>query len=135
MTTKSKAKDEEKEEGEGASGEGESSDDKGSEGGGGDGAGGGDLESHIRKVVGEALDGLLGNRDPAPKTGPAQDENAIFRMVKEAQQSLKKEEERDSSFKAVAETVESLKAAVERPPARNGLGGKLQRFMWGDDGS
>jgi len=54
-------------------------------------------------------------------------------MVKDAQQTLKKEEDRDSAFKGVAETVEELKKVVERPPARNGLGGRLQRFMWGSD--
>lgn len=133
MVTKSKQKEEEKNDEEEGSEEEESNDDKGSEGSSGDAGGGGDLESHIRKVVGEVVNGLLGDRDKGSKSSPAQDENAIFRMVKDAQQSLRSEEEKESAFKGVVETVEELKKVVERAPARNGLGGKIQRAMWGSD--
>jgi hypothetical protein len=52
-------------------------------------------------------------------------------MVKDAQADLKKEEEKDSRFESVAESVESLKTAVEKPPARAGVGGKIQTWLWG----
>src|SRR5882672_8878112 len=87
----------------------ESSDDKGSEDDGGAGNPPGDLESSIRKVVREVVDGLLGDRTPASKGGPAADEASVFKMVQDAQSKLKKEEEKDSKFAEVAETVESLK--------------------------
>lgn len=131
MVTKSKSKVEPDSNDEGDAGDEEPNDDKDVEGGDGDATGGGDLESHIRKVVSEVVNAVLGERPETGKTGPAQDENAIFRMVKQAQESLRKEEEKDSRFKEVAETVENLKKVTERAPARSGFGGRLQRAMWG----
>jgi len=54
-------------------------------------------------------------------------------MVKDAQEKLRKEEEKDSQFKTVAETVETLKKVTEKPPARDGWGGKIQRAFWGTE--
>lgn len=106
--------------------------DKGSEDDGkpaGDNSG---LESSIRKIVSEVVDGLLGDRTPAGKPTAAQDEESVRRMVREAQDSLKKEEAKESKFKEVADTVEELKKVTERAPARAGVGGKIQSWLWGE---
>jgi hypothetical protein len=132
MATKQKVKATGPEDDETPDEEEETGDDKGTEDPGGDSSTGGDLEEHIRRVVESVVDGLFGDRDKDVKTSPAQDEHAIRKMVKDAQADLKKEEEKDARFEGVAETVESLKKAVERAPARDGIGGKLQRLMWGD---
>lgn len=103
------------------------------EGGDGDDAGSDDLTSHIRRVVTEVVEKVLGDRTTSGAgTTQAQDEGAIRRMVKEAQEALHKEEQKDSRFKEVSETVETLKKAVEKAPARAGIGGKAQRFFWGE---
>lgn len=109
---------------------GESKDDpKGDKGGGGGDAGGGGLDDSIRQLVSEAVDALLGDRDKGSRSTLKSDEDAMFKMVKDAQEKLKKEEEKDTRFKTVAETVEKL---TEKPPARSGLGGKLERWLWGE---
>lgn len=110
----------------------ESGADKGSEDDGGAGSDGGDLESHIRKVVREVVGTLVGPAPAGAKASPAQDEESVRRMVRDAQDSLKKEEAKESRFKEVAETVESLKKVTERPPARAGVGGKIQSWLWGE---
>lgn len=101
---------------------------------GGDGPGGSDLESHIRAVVHDVIDTVLGKRAPAPaSSGPRQDEAAILAMVKDAQGKLRAEEEKDARFEAVAGEVESLKKVVEKAPTRSGLAGKVQAFLWGSE--
>lgn len=111
----------------------EAEDDKADKGSGDSAAGGSDLESHIRKVVRDVVDGLLGPGDQGVKSSPATDESSVFKMVKDAQEKLKKEEEKDAQFKSVADSVETLKKVVEKAPARDGLGGKIQRLMWGTE--
>jgi hypothetical protein len=93
---------------------------------------GGDLEEHIRRVVESVVDGLFGDRDKDVKSTPAQDEHAIRKMVRDAQTDLKTQEEKDYRFESVAESVESLKKAVEKAPARAGVGGKIQTWLWGE---
>jgi hypothetical protein len=110
------------------------------EDGGGDSSDGESLESHIRGVVEEVVGGLLGRGDKRPDGPPAggppaggarADEQSIMALVKEAQGKLKAEEDRDARLKGVADEVESLKKVVERPPARSGLAGRVQAFLWG----
>lgn len=97
---------------------------------GGDDAGGGGLEESVRKLVSEAVDALLGDRGKNSGSTLKSDEDAMFKMVKDAQVKLKAEEEKDSKFKHVAETVEKL---TEKPPSRQGWGGRLQRALWGEE--
>lgn len=133
MAPKTKgAKDQDIEEGAGE--EEETGADKDVEGDGGGGDPPGNLESHIREVVSKVVNDLLGDRPTATKSSPAQDEASVFKMVQDAQTKLKKEEEKDKKFSEVAETVESLKKVTERPPARAGVGGKVQAWLWGSDG-
>lgn len=133
MTTKTKPpKDKDAEEEE--DGKKGSEDEQGDSEDDGDGGDSGDsLENRIKEVVREVVDGLLGERSKTGKSSPAQDEESIRRMVKDAQDKLRKEEEKDSKFKAVSESVESLKKAVEKAPARAGVGGKVSRWLWGSD--
>lgn len=102
----------------------------GDKGAGGDDAGGGSLEDSVRKLVSEAVDALLGDRGKNGGSTLKSDEDAMFKMVKDAQVKLKAEEEKDSKFKAVEKTVEKL---TEKPPSRQGWGGRLQRMIWGEE--
>lgn len=133
MVTKAKQKEEEEEKGSEEEEEEEGGDDKADKESGKSADTGGGLESHIREVVKDAISAILGGSDKAAKSTPATDESSVFRMVKEAQESLKKEEDRENKLKGIDETVETLKKAVEKPPARNGIGGRVSRFMWGQE--
>src|SRR5882724_8608083 len=99
MVTKAKQKVEEEEKEEEEEGQEETEDDKDSKDSGKPPAAGGDLEGHIRKVVKDVVDGLLGSGDKAARSTPANDESTVLQMVKDAQEKLRKEEERENKFK------------------------------------
>ena len=91
-------------------------------------ADGSSLEDRIRKLVSEAVDGLLGDRSGGGHK--VDDEDALFQRVKKAQEKIKAEEERDGKIVKIEETLTKV---LEKPPARDGLGGKISRFLWGGE--
>ena len=123
MTTK-KAEKEEKE-------EGEETDEEGGKDSGGGGSDGGSLEQHVRQLVREAMDALMGDRGESSRGGTrADDEEALFQRVKKAQEKIKADEEKEGRLKKVEEKVEKV---LEKPPSRDGFGGKVSRFLWGGE--
>lgn len=86
------------------------------------------LESRIRQLVSEAVDGLLGDRDKGSRK--IDDEEALFQRVKKAQEKIKAEEEREGKIVKIEETLTKV---LEKPPARDGIGGKISRFLWGGE--
>lgn len=50
--------------------------------------------------------------------------------VRSALDKVKAEEERDQRVSKVEETLQKV---TERPPARSGILGKVQRVMWGEE--
>jgi len=124
-TKKTEAKTEEAEEED--KGEQTDQDDKGT----GDGsADAGSLEASIRKIVNDVVGPLLGNGGKGGRATALDDEDRLSRLVRDAQVKLKAEEDKENRFKKVEEIVEKI---VEKPPARDGVVGKLQRFMWGSE--
>lgn len=111
----------------------ESENDEDPKGDGKPDSGGGNLESHIREVVREVVGTLVGSAPAGGKSSPAQDEQSIRKLVRDAQDDLKAEEAREAKLKGLGETVEKLEKTVERPPARAGVGGRVSRFLWGEE--
>lgn len=96
---------------------------------GDDDSGDNGLEGRIREIVREVVGPLLETGNG--RTGrAADDEDITTHKVKAALDKLKSEEERENRFKKVEETLQKV---TERPPARPGIVGKLQRVMWGED--
>lgn len=54
----------------------------------------------------------------------------MTRRVKAAMDKVKADEDRDQRFQKVEETLQKV---TEKPPARGGILGKVQRVMWGAD--
>ena len=130
MTTK-KADAKTEEEEEDPKGEQTGRDAKDDDKGTGDGsADGGSLEASIRKIVNDVVGPLLGGSGKGGRATALDDEDRLSRLVRDAQVKLKAEEDKENRFKKVEEVVEKL---VEKPPARDGVVGKLQRFMWGSE--
>ncbi|MGH7485250.1 MAG: hypothetical protein ACREMY_06535 [bacterium] len=101
---------------------------------GGGTASGESLDGRIRDLVREAVDNLLGDRSKSSGGRTSgDDEEALFQRVKKAQEKIKAEEDKDTRFKTVEETVETLKKVVEKAPARDGFSGKISRFLWGSE--
>lgn len=50
--------------------------------------------------------------------------------VKAALDQVKAEEDKDNRVKKLEETLQKV---TERPPARSGILGKVQRVMWGEE--
>ena len=128
MAKKEVTKEEEEEKDEtDESGEQDSSDGSGSP------AGSDDLEDRIRKLVTETVGTLLkSNKASGSGRTAVDDESRIAQLVRDAQSKLKAEEEKEGRFKVVEETVETLKKITEKPPAKDGIGGKIQRWFWGE---
>ena len=133
MTTKKVDKDEKVDEGEAEDNESSTADAKSDkpdeEAGSGDGGRGG-LEDSIREIVAEVVEPLLGKRSTSRRTTVADDEDEIFRKVKAAQDKLKAEETKEGR---VSKLEEALQKVTERPPSRAGVGGRLQRWLWGEE--
>lgn len=86
------------------------------------------LDQRIRDLVREAVESLTSGFKSSDRK--VDDEEHLFNLVKKAQEKIKADEEREGRFKTVEETVQKL---VEKPPARDGIGGKIQRWMWGGE--
>jgi hypothetical protein len=78
--------------------------------------------------VAELVDG--GPAGGGGRSGPADEERTTRAQVRSALEELRSEEESQSRLK---EMEEQLKKVTERPPARSGLLGKIQRVMWGEE--
>jgi hypothetical protein len=91
--------------------------------------GGTGLEGRIREIVREVVGPLL-----EPGTGnsrrPVDDEQSMTDRVRSALDKVKAEEEREHRVSKVEETLQKV---IERPPARAGIVGRVQRVMWGDE--
>lgn len=87
----------------------------------------GSLDDRIRQMVREAVESLTESFKGSGRK--VDDEEHLFHLVKQAQEKIKADEEKEGRFKSVEETVQKL---VEKPPARDGFGGKLQRWIWGE---
>lgn len=93
------------------------------------GAGDNGLEGRIREIVREVVGPLL---ESPGGNGRRQvdDEESMTRRVKSALDKVKEEEDRDNRVKKVEETLQKV---TERPPARAGILGKVQRVVWGEE--
>lgn len=87
------------------------------------------LEQHVRELVKSAVESLVGDGGKVRHTA-TDDEERLARLVKDAQAKIRAEEERENRFKSVEET---LKKVTEKPPSRDGLGGKIQKWLWGEN--
>lgn len=85
------------------------------------------LDQRIRDLVREAVESLTSGFKSGDRK--VDDEEHLFNLVKKAQERIKADEEKEGRFKTVEETVQKL---VEKPPSRDGVGGKLQRWIWGE---
>jgi len=90
----------------------------------------GSFEGQIRQIVQDVVGPLLDVGGRSGRGTAADDEDRLARLVRDAQAKLKAEEEKEGRFTKVEET---LKAITEKPPARDGILGKVQRFMWGGE--
>jgi hypothetical protein len=86
------------------------------------------LEGRIREIVREVVSPLL-DHGSSNGRGPVDDEDSMTGRVRDALAKVKAEEDRDSRFKKVEETLQRV---TERAPARSGVIGNIQRWMWGD---
>jgi hypothetical protein len=106
--------------------------------GGRDTDSGGSLRDYIAEVVREIVGSGDGgsaagdNSERSPRRTQAAQESSIAALVREEQAKLMKEQEREAEHRKLSEEVAALKKVTERPPARAGIGGKIQRFMWGE---
>lgn len=91
-------------------------------------AGDNGLEGRIREIVREVVSPLLETGSRTSR--PVDDEESMTRRVKTALDKVKAEEDRDKRFQKVEETLEKV---TEKPPARGGILGKVQRVMWGEE--
>lgn len=88
------------------------------------------IEERIRELVREAVDALTG--DSGKGSGHhtlADDEERIRRLVKDSQKAIQEEEKKEGRFSTLEEKVEKI---FEKPPQRDGFGGKVSRWLWGD---
>lgn len=99
------------------------------EGGGDNDADENRLEGRIRAIVREVVGPLLENSNGNSRRA-VDDEDETTRRVKSALDKLKADEERENRVKKVEETLQKV---TERPPARSGVLGKVQRAMWGEE--
>lgn len=94
---------------------------------GGDSPDGGSLEQHVRDLVRQAVDSLLGDRSESNPPKRADDEDELYRRVKHAQDRIKSDEEKEGRLKKVEETLAKV---TEKPPAKDTIGTKISRWMW-----
>lgn len=94
-------------------------------------AGSDSLDSRIRTVVKDVVDSLLGDRsESAGRRTQSDDEDELYQRVRKAQDKIKKDEEKEGRLTKVEEKLEKV---FEKPPARDGIGGKVQRWFWGSE--
>lgn len=95
----------------------------------GDGdAGDNGLEGRIRAIVREVVGPLLESGSGSSRR--PDDEQSMTTRVKAALDQVKAEEDKDNRVKKLEETLQKV---TERPPARSGILGKVQRVMWGEE--
>lgn len=109
---------------------GDKKDDAGATDGGGSSDSDG-LEGRIRTLVKEAVDSLLGDSSKATgRASVADSEEELERRVRAAHEKLTAEEKKEGR---VTKLEEKLEKVLEKPPARDGIGGKVSRFLWGSE--